>query len=366
MKVALVHYWLINHRGGERVLEAFSDLFPEADIFTHVIDPNRTSAKLRGHKIQTTFINSLPRARQNYKSYLPLMPIALEQLDLREYDLVISSESGPAKGIIPRPDALHVCYCHSPMRYIWNMYHDYQAQSGFGTRALMPPLTHYLRNWDYSAAARVDKFIANSHAVAARINKYYRRDAEVIPPPVSVDDFTPIAADRVSDAYLMVGELVDYKKPLLAVETFNALSKPLVVIGGGKMLEELRMKAGPTVQILGPQPFDRLQYYYARARALIFPGEEDFGIVPIEAMASGRPVIAYGRGGAVDTVIHEKTGILFDDPTHQGLAQAIERFENLTFDSSEIRTHAEQFNYNRFLRSIRCHIDQAMDSHLGK
>jgi glycosyltransferase involved in cell wall biosynthesis len=219
-----------------KVVESLCRLFPEADIFTHVYDPEKISETIRRHRIFTTFINSLPRARRYYRHYLPLMPLALEQIDLRGYDLIISSESGPAKGIIPPPGAVHLCYCYSPMRYIWNMFHDYRERTGWLRRVMMPPLCHYLRIWDATASMRLDRFIANSATVAARIEKYYRRDATVIYPPVNVELFESVAPGEVEDYYLMAGELVAYKRPELAVDAFNALGRRLIVIGGGEML----------------------------------------------------------------------------------------------------------------------------------
>ncbi len=332
MRVAIIHYWLVGMRGGEKVLEALGRLYPEADIFTHVVVPEILSEGLRRHTIHTSFIAKLPRAPRMYKSYLPLMPLALEQLDLSGYDLILSSESGPAKGIIPPEGAVHICYCHSPMRYIWNMYHEYRRGAGRVAKLAMPLMTHYLRTWDESSAARVDRFVANSGTVAARIRRYYRRDASVVFPPVDVDAFAPVPPEEVGDYYLMVGELVRYKRPDIAVRAFNATGRRLVVIGGGEMLAELRALAGPTVEILGSQPFAQLRHHYARARGLIFPGEEDFGIVPVEAMASGRPVIAYGRGGATETVVDGLTGVFFDEQSEEALIDAIARLERLPLD----------------------------------
>ncbi|MEG9502535.1 MAG: glycosyltransferase [Methylorubrum extorquens] len=353
MRVAIIHYWLVGMRGGEKVIEALCRMYPGADIFTHVVVPEALSEDLLRHKIRTSFIAKLPRAARMYKSYLPLMPLALEQLDLSGYDLIISSESGPAKGIIPPEGAVHLCYCHSPMRYIWNMYHDYRRTAGPMARAAMPLLTHYLRTWDESSSARVDQFVANSSTVAGRIRRYYRRDAAIVHPPVDVSAFAPVAPEEVDDYYLMVGELVRYKRPDIAVRAFNATKRRLVVIGGGEMLAELRALAGPTVQILGSQPFASLRHHYARARALIFPGEEDFGIVPVEAMASGRPVIAYGRGGATETVVDGRTGLFFDEQSEEALIDAIARLESLSFDPAQIARHAHQFNPARFERQMR-------------
>jgi glycosyltransferase involved in cell wall biosynthesis len=293
-----------------------------------------------------------------YKSYLPLMPLALEQLDLRGYDLIISSESGPAKGVLAPADAVHVCYCHTPMRYVWNMYRDYRDSAGRMTRALMPLLTHYLRMWDISAAHRVDSFVANSSAVAARIRRYYGANAEVIYPPVDVDAFQIAQPGQVGDFFLMAGELVPYKRPDLAIQAFNAIGKNLVVIGGGEMLDQLRRIAGPTVKILGPQPFSVLRDHYAKCRALIFPGEEDFGMVPVEAMASGRPVIAFGRGGALETVRDGETGVFFHEPSVAALAAALNHFETLKLDPAKIAGQAQKFATSHFLLRLKQHVDE--------
>ena len=244
MKVAIIHYWLVGMRGGEKVIEALCEMYPQADIFTHVYVPEMVSDRIRQHRIIPTFINSLPRASRMYKTYLPLMPLALEQLDLRGYDLIISSESGPAKGIIAPSDALHVCYCHTPMRYIWNMYHDYRNSAGWVARLMMPPLTHYLRMWDVTSAARVDSFVANSATVARRIHRYYGAPSVVIHPPVDTGAFSIAAPSELDEYYLMAGELVSYKRPDLAVRAFNEMKLKLVVIGGGEMLDEASPPCG--------------------------------------------------------------------------------------------------------------------------
>jgi glycosyltransferase involved in cell wall biosynthesis len=357
MKVAIVHYWLVGMRGGEKVVEALCEMYPEADIYTHVYVPEMISERIRQHRIVPTFINRLPRAARMYKTYLPLMPVALEQLDLRDYDLVISSESGPAKGIIAPSSAVHVCYCHTPMRYIWNMYHDYRSGAGFVARYLMPPLTHYLRLWDVASAARVDSFVANSTTVAARIRRYYGADSVIIHPPVDTEAFSTAAPSEVADYYLMAGELVSYKRPDLAVRAFNQLKLKLVVIGGGEMLGEVRRLAGPTISVLGPQPFEILKRHYARCRALIFPGEEDFGMVPVEAMASGRPVVAFGRGGATETVVRGRTGVFFDKQTVEAIAQAVTSLGDMQINPEYIAAHARQFGREEFFRRMRAHID---------
>ncbi|MEN3149933.1 glycosyltransferase [Neorhizobium sp. IRAMC:178] len=353
MRVAIVHYWLVGMRGGEKVLEALCRIYPGADIYTHVYDPAAISPEIRKHRIYTTFIDSLPYAKRLYKKYLPLMPMALEQLDLSAYDLVISSESGPSKGVIPTSPAIHICYCHSPMRYIWNMYNKYYETSGRLTRIMMPPLAHYLRTWDVATASRVDEFIANSTTVAQRVKSYYRRDAQIIHPPVDTQAFRPVAARDLEDYYLMAGELVSYKRPDLAVEAFNRMKVKLVVIGGGEMLDRLRKIAGPTVTVMGAQSFEVLQHHYARCRALVFPGEEDFGIVPVEAMASGRPVIAYGRGGATETVIAGKTGVFFSTQSVEAVIDAAERLDKMDFNPADAVARAQEFRTAVFIDKFR-------------
>ena len=353
MKVAIIHYWLVNMRGGEKVVEALLDLYPDADIYTHVFDEQAVSEKIVQRIKGATFIQKLPMANKLYQSYLPLMPLALEQLDLREYDLILSSESGPTKGVITLPNSVHICYCHSPMRYVWDMYQDYYEHSSLLKKIVMPLLLHRLRLWDLASSFRVDYFIANSSFVKKRISKFYRRDSDVIYPPINTADF--YIAEQVEDYYLMVGQLVAYKNTRLAVETFNKNGKPLVIIGTGAELANLKKIAGENIQLLGYQSFDVIRQYYSRCKALIFPGVEDFGMVPIEAMASGRPVIALSQGGALDTVIDGETGVLFDVPDISALNGAINKFEEnyQAFSSERIRLHAEQFDSAIFKSRIK-------------
>jgi glycosyltransferase involved in cell wall biosynthesis len=365
LKVAIVHYWLIKMRGGEKVVEALCEIFPEADIFTHVYDPSAISDTINQHRVFTTFIQKLPQAKKLYQRYLPLMPIALEQLDLRSYDLVISSESGPAKGVLTRSNALHICYCHTPMRYIWDMYHDYRQGAGWVTQGLMPLLVHYLRLWDQLSSNRVDFFIANSNYVARRIQKHYRRSATVIYPPVETEKFTPSSIQ--GDFYLMVGQLVPYKRFDLAIAAFNQLNKPLIVIGYGPELKALKAKANSNIQFLGHQNFEVIQTHYAQCQALIFPGEEDFGIVPIEAMASGRPIIAFGRGGALETILEGKTGVFFQEQTPESLIQAVENFESIQdrFVAEAIAHHAQQFNRTQFVEKMQTYLESFLQDDRG-
>jgi len=348
MRVAIVHYWLVSMRGGEKVVEALCDMYPEADIFTLVYDENRVSEKIKRHKVTSSFLQKIPGAVKHYQSLLPLMPFALESLDLSGYDLIISSESGPAKGIIAPPHSTHVCYCHSPMRYIWDHYHSYRANAGLASRMLLPWMAPLLRSWDVSTSMRVDRFVANSHHVRARIGKYYGRSATVIYPPVAVDDYAPSA--ETGDFYLCAGQLVSYKRIDLAVRAFTKMGRNLVVIGEGKELAALKAIAGPTITFLGRAPFPVLKEKLARCKALIFPGEEDFGLIPVEAMASGRPVIAFGSGGALETVVPGLSGLLFHEQTPEAIIDAVHAFEAdaTAFDPAAIREHAARFSTRNF------------------
>jgi glycosyltransferase involved in cell wall biosynthesis len=361
MKVAIVHYWLVGMRGGEAVLESLCRMYPGADIFTHVYCPDRISETIRRHKIRTTLIARLPFARARYKNYLALMPYALEQLDLQDYDLVISSESGPAKGVLTRPDALHVCYCHTPMRYAWSGYHAYRTRSGPLTRMVMSSVMHRMRMWDLASAARVDHFIANSHNVADRIRKFYRREAVVVHPPVHLPAAAP-AAEK-GDFYLFVSQLVAYKNAELALAAFNRMGARLVVIGHGEEEARLRRMAGPTITMLGWADKATLLDHYRHCRALIFAADEDFGIVPLEAMAAGRPVIAFGRGGALETVLPDETGVFFDRPDAESLIAAVRRFEarEASFDPARIRAHAARFSEEVFMAQFRAHMERWLD-----
>ena len=367
-RVALIHYWLVGMRGGERVLEEMLRMYPQADIFTHVVDRSRISPSLLARPITQTFVGRLPFAIRHYQKYLSLMPRALEELDLSAYDLVLSSESGPAKGIIARPDATHLCYCHSPMRYIWDHYPQYRATLdgplGGIKRWAFARMAHRLRQWDVTSAARVDRFVANSRFVAGRIQRVYGRAASVVHPPVDTDRYDvgtgAIGQDR-RGYYLYVSELVPYKRVDLAVGTFAGLDLPLKVVGRGPEFARMSRQATANVQMLGRVDDAALADLYRGARALIFPGEEDFGIVPVEAMACGTPVIAYGRGGILDSVRPGVTGTFFDTQDIASLTDAVRSFEAArhSYDPAVIAAHARSFGAARFRRELQVQIDAA-------
>ena len=347
-RVAIIHYWLVGMRGGERVLEQLIKLFPTAEIFTHVYEPGNVSELIRSRPVTTSFINSLPGARRHYQKYLPLMPYALEQLDLRGFDLVISSESGPSKGVIAAPDAFHLCYCHSPMRYLWDQYHDYRDTAGALTRAAMPFLFHRLRQWDVTSASRVDRILANSHFIQKRIARAWGRPSEVVFPPVETDLFVP--AKQVLPRYLWVGQMTPYKRPDIVVDAFNQMRLPLLMVGDGELAASIEKAAGPTVTVVRRLDFKALREAYATCRALIFSAQEDFGIVPVEAMASGRPVLAYGSGGVLDTVQPGDTGLFFHEQTAASLIETIRAFERWLpdFDPDRSVIQARRFSPDRF------------------
>lgn len=349
-KIALIHYWLTGMRGGEKVVQSICNLFPDIDIFTLVYDKNKIAESINQHKVFTSFIQKLPFARKKYQTYLPLMPIAIEQFDLSGYDIVISSESGVAKGVLTKPETCHFCYCHTPMRYIWNMYFDYLKHEsvGFLKRKIMKVFFNYLRIWDLATASRVDYFISNSNNVKKRILKYYRRDSTVIYPPVDVESM--IFETKKQDYYLVVSQLVSYKRIDLAVQAFNEFKKELIIIGEGEEYKKLKKIANSNIKFLGWQSEENLRQYYASAKAFIFPGEEDFGITPVEAQASGTPVIGFGRGGLLETVIGGKTGLFFYKQDYKDLIDVIETFESdsVKFDCYKIRENSLKFSRERF------------------
>lgn len=354
MRTALVHYWLINSNGGgEKVLEALCELFPDADIYTHCVDPAKLSPLLRQHRIKTTLINKLPFSKRFHKHYLPLMPLALEQLDLSSYDLVISSESGPAKGVIVPTETRHLCYCHTPMRYLWDQKKEYLVQANPFVRLFMIPIFHYLRMWDVLSAKRADKIVANSTTVAARIKRWWGREAEVVHPPVDTAYFKRFIKQEPENYYLFVGRLVRYKRADLAIKACAQLGKRLLVVGSGEELPALKAMGGPNVEFRGEVDREELARLYAGCKALLFPGEEDFGIVPVEAMAAGRPVIAYRKGGALDYITDEN-GLFFSGNTAEDLAETIKAFEERlpSFKPDAISASVTAFEKDRFKQTM--------------
>jgi glycosyltransferase involved in cell wall biosynthesis len=369
VKIALVHDWLTGMRGGEAVLEAFCRLFPMADIFTLVHVPGKVSPEIEKHKITTSFLQRIPNAEKRYRHFLPLMPWAAESLDVRDYDLVLSSSHCAAKGVKPGPNAVHVCYCHTPMRYIWDQYDAYFARdrAAWPVRAAMALVRRPLQRWDVASSGRVHRFIANSNHVAGRIRRFYGRSSTVIHPPVDVDRFTAASGDK--GYYLMLTALVPYKRADLAVEAFNRLKLPLRIVGSGPDMDRLKRMAGPHITFVGWAPRESLAGEFAGCRALIFPGEEDFGIVPVEAMASGKPVIALGRGGALETVVgpddgagRPPTGVFFPEETADSLARAVESFESRrdAFIPGSIRKHALSFRRELFEESIEAFVKKSL------
>ena len=359
-KVAIVCEWLVTYAGSEKVLEQLIKCFPQADLFC-VCDflPDDDRGFLQGKLPKTTFVQRLPLARTKYRSYLPLMPLAIEQLDVSGYDLVISSSHAVAKGILTGPDQVHICYVHSPMRYAWDLQHQYLKESGLdrGVKGwLARAILHYMRLWDYRTANGVDYFIANSRFIARRIKKVYGREAEVIYPPVDVEGFE--YCEDKENYYLTASRMVPYKKVKLIVEAFNEMpERELVVIGEGPDFKKIQEIAGDNVQLLGYQPDDVLRKYMQHAKAFVFAAEEDFGITPVEAQACGTPVIAYGRGGALETVrgygqgADDATGVFFGEQTVESIKKAVEHFEQVSIACEACRKNAERFR-NSVFRSL--------------
>ncbi len=352
LRVAIVHDFLYTYAGAERVLEQLVALFPDCDLFS-IFDflPPDQRGFIKHKKVRTTFIQRMPWARRKHRAYLPLMPLAIEQLDLSAYDIVISSSYLVAKGVLTRPDQLHICYCHTPVRYAWDLQNRYLEQVNGITRvakdAVARILFHYIRNWDVHSANNVDVFVTNSDYVGRRIKKVYRRDAETIHPPVDTDWFS--IQEQKEDFYLATSRLVPYKRIDLIVEAFGRMpDRRLIVVGEGPEMQKIRAKVTDNVRLMGYQPAARLRHYLQRARAFVFAAEEDFGIVPVEAQACGTPVICFGRGGVTESVIDGKTGIHFYEQTPESIIDAVSRFEKQQWDPAEIRRNAERFSIRRF------------------
>jgi glycosyltransferase involved in cell wall biosynthesis len=363
MRVALVHDWLNQRGGAENVLEALVGMYPAAPLYTSIYWPNGMPAEYRAWDVRTTWLDRLPGIHRHHQPYLPLYPLAFGRLDLSDYDLVLSNKSGFCHGV-RAGDALHICYCLAPTRYVWN-YDAYIEREGLSRTlaAGLRPLIAWLRGWDYNAAQRVDHFVAISSEVQQRIARFYRRESIIIYPPVNIARFEPVSTP--DNYFLVVSRLVPYKRIDLAVQACNRLGLRLLVAGSGRDRERLETMAGPSVEFLGRVPDGDLPDLLARCRAFIFPGLEDFGIAPVEAQAAGRPVIAYRGGGALDTIIEERTGLLFDEQTVESLCAALHRFEAMTFSPAEARCNAERFDQARFERELAAFVEARYAEHVG-
>jgi glycosyltransferase involved in cell wall biosynthesis len=360
VKVAIVHDWLTAMGGAEKVILELHKIFPEAPIYTSVVNYDNLDPIFKTMDIRTTFIQKLPFSKTKYNRYLPLFPMAFEGLDLRDFDLIVSSSSSiGVKGVLRDSTSTHICYTHSPPRYAWDFYHEYLSYAGKAQQKMIPFLMHYLRQFDQLSANRVDYFIANSTIVKERIKKIYRRESEVIYPPVNVERFK--CSSLSEDFYLIVSRLVPYKKIDIAIEACNRLNKKLIIIGEGEEREKLKKMAGTTIELLGYQDDKVVEDYLQRCKAFLFPGYEDFGIAPVEAQACGKPVIAFGKGGAVDTVLDNETGVLFLEQTADSLMKAIQTFEMLSLNPQEIRVHAEKFGAENFRHNLSQFIKKTND-----
>lgn len=356
MKVALVHDYLVQYGGAERVLEAFCEIFPKAPIFTMVYDKKLMNGAFSDRKIHTSFLQKMPFIGSHHRLFPLLMPMAIEQFDLSGFDVVLSDSNSYAKGVLTPPNTLHVTYCHTPMRYAWDDCHKYLHDFKYSnfTKKLIPFAMNYIRLWDRISAERPDLYIANSDFVASRIKKYYSKTSEVINPPVNMKSFS-ISSD-VQDYYLMVGRALAYKRFDIVIDAFNALKLPLKIIGKGPEMNDLKKRSGKSIEFLGYLPDDQISRYYSACKAFIFPSEEDFGITPLEAMASGRPVIAYRGGGALETVVEGKTGLFFNEQTAGSIIDTIKTFDSDKFDPVAIREHAAKFDKEIFKAKINDYI----------
>jgi glycosyltransferase involved in cell wall biosynthesis len=357
-RVAIVHDWLTIPGGSEQVVLELIEMFPQAELFTTVYDPEPWPALLRERPVHTSFLNRIPGAVKNYPKLLPLMTLAFRSFDLSGFDLVLSSSHACAKNVRAPAGALHVCYCHTPMRYAWDEEFMRGEDVGRLTRLLLPPLLGWLRRQDLAGASGPDVFVANSRHVAGRIARYYGRSAEVVHPPIDVEHFLGLERAQ-EDFYLVFGRVVPYKRVDLAVSACERVGRVLKVAGDGRAMDGLRAQAGDQTVILGKVSESERDVLLEGARALLFPGEEDFGIVPVEAQASGVPVIAYGTGGAEESVIDGRTGVLFGEQSTEGVARAIERFEGLEFDDDDLRANARRFGRERFRREMAVVIDHS-------
>jgi glycosyltransferase involved in cell wall biosynthesis len=360
MRVALVHDYLVQYGGAERVLEVLSEMFPEAPIYTLIYDSSKLYGAFEGKTIKTSFLQNVPFAKTHHQFFPQLMPMAVDDLDLTAYDVVISSSNSYTKGVVTRPDAVHICYCHTPMRYAWEDCHRYFKEFQYSpiVKAFLPFAMNYIRMWDKISSDRVDYYLANSHNVSRRIQKYYGMSSTVLYPPVNTDvDFS---SDNTGEYYLMLGRLLPYKHYDIVIQAFVKNQKPLHIVGSGPDSEFLRELAekSPHIQFLGRLDDKQAQEEFRGCKAFIFPSEDDFGIVPVEAMAMGKPVIAYRKGGALETIEEGKTGIFFDRQTPESVQDAITYFESLSFDPRYIHNYAQQFSRDTFKHQFYTFLEQ--------
>lgn len=366
MRIALVHDYLVQYGGAERVLECFCELFPYAPIYTIVYDKEAMHGVFEDKRIYTSYLQKWPFARKRHRLFPSLMPIAIEQFDFSAYDIVLSDSSSYAKGIITGPNTLHICYMHTPMRYAWDDCQKYTQDFNFPNfiKRIIPFAMNYIRVWDRVSADRPDKIIANSNFVAKRIKKYYKRDSVVIHPPVSVKNF--YISKQHKDYYLMVGRLIAYKRHDITIKAFNKLGLPLKIIGRGPEMKRLKKIAGPNIEFLGRVPDEELPKYYAECKAFVFPQEEDFGIVAIEAMTSGKPLIAF-RGGDIPEHMEEgKTGVFFNEQNPKSIIEAVEKFQKGSYDADYIRSLALKFDREMFKIKIKEYIENSLNEHKEK
>jgi glycosyltransferase involved in cell wall biosynthesis len=363
MKIALVHDYLVQYGGAERVLECFTELFPYAPIYTLVYDKDAMHGVFADKDIRTSFIQRIPLARKKHRLFPQLMPMAIEQFDFSRYDIVLSDSSSYAKGIITGPETLHISYIHTPMRYAWDDCQKYTSDFYFPSliKKLVPFAMNYIRIWDRVSIERVDKIIANSNFVRRRIKKYYKKDSLVIHPPVNVKQF--YSNPKQDDYFLMVGRLLAYKRHDIAIQAFNELGLKLKIIGRGPELTKLKKIAKSNIEFLGRVGDEKLADYYARCQAFIFPQEEDFGIVAMEALAAGRPVIAYHGGDIPEHLEENKTGLFFENQTSRDIVGAVQKFKNLTFDPVYIRQQAEKFDREVFKAKILKYVTERLREH---
>jgi len=361
LKIGLVHDWLVSMRGGEKVFEVFCELFPDAVVGTLVHRKGYVSSTIESHIIKTSFLQKLPYSSRKYQYYLPLFPSAIENLDFSDYDVVISSSHAVAKGVKTGKDTLHICYCHTPMRYIWDQYENYfdRERSSIFIRTGMKISLPYLRQWDINSSRSVNYFIANSKNVQNRIQRLYKRDADVIYPPVDTSRFNLSKEDE--GYFLIVSALVPYKRIDIAIEAFNLLGYRLVIAGSGQEEQRLKLIAKSNIEFAGWVDDKKLIKLYSGCRALVFPGEEDFGIVPVEAMAAGKPVIAYEAGGALETVVQGVTGIFFKEQNPEAICNAVKGLVEFNLNPEIIRSHALNFDKNVFRKKVEKYINEKME-----